>query len=103
MSIQISALGPCIGAEVDGKCAVAAQSRLVRNIGNPTLPGICHGVDAVCAHDQSGRIDLGGRLRDLDLRRLQIAELGAIIRRGPMARESDIIIQTGLRVAQADT
>ena len=59
-----------------------------------------HRLDAGRAHDQAGGIDLGGSLGDLDLRALQVAELGAIVGRGAMPRDIDIIVETGLRIAE---
>ena len=90
-----------LGAEIDGKGAVAPQPGLGCDIGNMAAPRIGHGIDAVRAHDKPRGIDLGGSFGDLDLRALHVAELGAVVGRGAMPRDVDIIVQTGLRIAQA--
>ncbi len=77
--------------------------RLARKVRNVATPCIIHRIDAVRAHDEAGSVDLGGGLCDLDLGRLQVAEFGTIVGRGPMPREFDVVIQTGLRITQADT
>ena len=66
-------------------------------------PGVGHRVNAVRAHDEAGRIDLGGGLRDLDLRALEVADHGAIVGRRTMPRDIDIIVQAALRVAPGNT
>ena len=92
----------CLGAEIDGEGAIPPQPGLGAIIGNMATPRIRHRIDAVRSHNKAGRVDLGRSFGDLDLRALHVAELGAVISRGAVPRELDIIIEAGLRVAQAD-
>ena len=89
------------GTEVDRERAVAPQSCLGGDIGNVASPCIRHGLDTVGAHHEAGRIDLGRSFRDLDLGGLHVADLCAVIGGGAMPRDPDIIVVTGLRVAEA--
>ena len=89
-----------LGTEIDRIGAIAPQSGLGRDVRDVAAPRIGHRLDAGRAHDQARRIDLRGRFGNLDLRALKIAELGAIIGRGAMPRDIDIVVQTGLGVAQ---
>jgi hypothetical protein len=65
-------------------------------------PRFRHRLDAGRTHDHTRRVDLGGGFRNLDLRALEIADLGAVVRRGAMPGDLDIIIETGLRVSERD-
>src|ERR1700719_2196302 len=89
-----------LGAEIDGKGAVAAHFGLGRDIRTMSAPRIHQRLDTGRTHDQPRRVDLGGSLRDLDLRRLEVAQFGAVIGGGAMPREIDIVVETGLRISK---
>ena len=73
---------------------------LTGDIRNVAAPGVGHRLDACRAHDEAGRIDLGGSLRNLDLRALEVADLGAVVGRRAMPGDPGIIVQTGLGISQ---
>src|SRR6202142_4708449 len=89
-----------LGAKVDRKSPVAPQSGLDGGVRNVAAPGVGHRLDASRGHDETGRIDLRGSFRNLDLRALEVADLGAVVGRCAMPRDAGIVVQTGLGISQ---